>query len=341
MKKILIATTNLGKFQEIASELSDLPFTFLSLNELDKKIATPPEDEPTIEGNAVLKAKYYGKKTGLLTIADDGGLFIKALNNWPGVITARVAKNDTERKKIVLKKMKMKKNRTAIFKAVLAAYDPQNDNLFIASGETKGTILTKSVKKIKTGFAYDPIFYVTSAKKAYAEMTLPEKNKLSHRGKALIKIKLFLIKQHSFRQLLVSIAIIVKDRKMLMTLRRDHRPEFDKKWEFPGGGVDNGENLEQALRREVREETGYNIKILEKLPDPWTAISKKGDYQVFVFIYICKVTSGKFKTSDTETIDHGWFTVSQALKKNLMPLNKKSIQSKDTMKILKKYIKHK
>ena len=83
MRTVLIATTNAGKYRELSSLLRDLPIKTISLNELSEKIPAPDETEETIEGNAILKAKYYAQKSGHITIADDVGLFIDALGGWP------------------------------------------------------------------------------------------------------------------------------------------------------------------------------------------------------------------------------------------------------------------
>ncbi|MFH1292116.1 MAG: RdgB/HAM1 family non-canonical purine NTP pyrophosphatase [bacterium] len=338
MKKILIATSNQGKFKEITSEMSDMPFDFISLQDLPKKIKEPVEDQPTIEENAILKAKYYAKKTGLPSLADDCGLFIDALNGWPGVISARIGTNDDERRANVLSKMNGKTNRKAKFKAVLALFDPNDQNMYLSYGECQGQLLEKENLQGKNGFGYDPIFYVTEKGKTYSEMPIVEKNLISHRGRALANIKFYLIKQYSFKQYIVPLGILVKDRKMLMTKRRDHRLEYNNKWEFPGGGVDNGESIKDNLLREVREETGYSVDVVEQLPEILTETRKKYDYQVFLLPYICKIKSGKLKTSDNETYGHGWFTMAEALKKSLLPLNKKCIQDKNNWAMLKKYI---
>ncbi|OGH72230.1 MAG: non-canonical purine NTP pyrophosphatase, RdgB/HAM1 family [Candidatus Magasanikbacteria bacterium RIFCSPLOWO2_12_FULL_43_12] len=198
MTKILIATTNEGKFVEIKSFLSDLPVKFVSLNDLKTKYREPVENQPTLEGNAILKAKYYAEKTRLISLTDDGGLFIETLNGWPGVKSARVANSKTKRNELVLAKLKgiSWKKRTAEFRAVLAIYDPQIKDLHLTYGETAGHILEKPINS-DNGFGYDPIFYVDKRNMAYAEMSIVKKNSCSHRGKALARMKYFLQKQYS------------------------------------------------------------------------------------------------------------------------------------------------
>ena len=196
MTKILIATTNEGKFREIKSFLGDLPIEFVSLEDLKNKYKEPIEDQPTLEGNAILKAKYYAEKTGLISLADDGGLFIDALKGWPGVKSARIACSNTKRNKLILEKLKNKdwKKRTAQFKLALALFDPLTKDLHLTYGETAGHILEKPIDS-NNGFGYDPIFFVDEKKKAYVEMSVVEKNSCSHRGKALNRMKELLRKQ--------------------------------------------------------------------------------------------------------------------------------------------------
>ena len=104
---------------------------------------------------------------------------------------------------------------------------------------------------------------------------------------------------------------------MLLTMRRDHRLDFDKKWEFAGGAVDGFESVLACVKREIKEETGYTIEPLEQLSGIYggTHNEKKANYRVFMVVYICKIKSGRFQTADAETRDHGWFTIQQALKK--------------------------
>lgn len=91
MRELLIATTNAGKIAEIKAFLSTMPFKLLTLADLPESISAPVEDAGTVSGNALIKARYYAVKTGKLTLADDGGFFIKALNGWPGAEAANIA----------------------------------------------------------------------------------------------------------------------------------------------------------------------------------------------------------------------------------------------------------
>ena len=159
-QKILIATSNFGKYQEMIHLLGDLPFDFLSLSDLSEKIIEPEESGETIEANAILKAKYYGSKTSLITISEDTGLFVEALDGWPGVKAARVGNNDQERRKILLEKMKNlpKSKRHAKFMTCAVCYNPFNQNTFLSFGEVTGEILEKESSVGDNNFGYNPVF---------------------------------------------------------------------------------------------------------------------------------------------------------------------------------------
>lgn len=306
--KVLIATTNQGKFKEIKKFLGDLPFEFLSLNDLKKKIKEPIESGETLEANALLKATYYGEKTGLISLSDDGGIFIKALENYPGVYSARIAKTDKDRRKTILEKMKGVRDRLATFAIVCAIYNPVNQDAYLASGLTEGKITLKETGK--EGFTYDPIFYVNAKKKTYAQMNVEEKNECSHRGKALNKIKYYLQNQFGAKHIVVPVALIIKDGKMLITLRNDpHRPEAHKKWEFPGGICDFGETIETTIVKEAKEEVGLDVEPIKQLSKikvkdhPFPGFS----YQVYLIPVVSKIVgSDKITLNDTEVLDYKW-----------------------------------
>lgn len=189
MRPILIGTNNRHKVKEISDLLRGMPFEVKSLIDFPN-ISSVEENGKTLEENAVLKAKSYGKVTGLLTLADDTGLEVPALNGAPGVISARYAGEhcsyeDNNRK--LLKELTQEKNRKAKFRCVIACYDPVKDFLQVIEGNLEGEIL-ESIRG-NNGFGYDPLFFVPQLEKTLAELSLEEKNRVSHRALALIKVK--------------------------------------------------------------------------------------------------------------------------------------------------------
>jgi len=338
MQKILIATTNIGKFKEITNFFGDLNFKFVNLKDvgLDKVEAEEPFD--TTWENALSKAKFYAKKSGLLTVAEDTAFYVDFIKGKPGVKAKRFASTPEERNSKILKFLKgvPKSKRQAYFETHACVYHPDTDVFAMFPGRVDGIISEESISDFRKGMNYDCIFYYPPLKKNFSELSIAEKNTISHRGKAIVKVGFYLSKQFAFKQIMVPAAIIVKDRKMFFTLRRDTRPAFNNKWEFPGGGVENGEDVTASLIREVKEETGFTIEPLELLQNIWTKTEHKYNYQVFLVIYVCKIKSGKIKIADNETADYGWFTMKEALKLDFLPLNKEIIQQ--SKNILKKYI---
>jgi len=143
----------------------------------------------------VLKATTFGKKAGLLTLAEDTGLEVDALGGRPGVYTARYAPGtDEDRYRKLLNELKdvPEEKRTARFRTVVAIYNPKDDTTKICEGIYEGRIAVEL--KGSNGFGYDPIFYNVELGKTNAEMTREEKNKVSHRGKALRKAKDILLR---------------------------------------------------------------------------------------------------------------------------------------------------
>ena len=188
MKKLLIATRNRGKFPEIVSKLKGLPFEFLDLNDVLLGDYEVEESAMSFEGNAIIKSIIFGKSTELLTLADDSGLEVDALQGRPGVYSARYAPGtDEERYKKLLGELENvpDNERGAQFRCVVAIYDPQGDKVRICEGIYRGKI--KKEPQGSNGFGYDPIFYNEDLKKTNAEMSTEEKNSVSHRGRALKK----------------------------------------------------------------------------------------------------------------------------------------------------------
>ena len=183
--KIVIATHNQDKLKEIQREIDGFKWEVVSLSAFPE-ILEIVEDGKTLVENALIKAREVFKKTGLPTISDDTGLEVDALDGAPGVYTARYAGEDCSYEDNVNKMLKdMHKvpmpNRTAMFKTVMVFKD-ENEEL-IVEGVVKGIISRET--RGEDGFGYDPIFYVPENNKTFAEMTMSEKNKISHRGNAI------------------------------------------------------------------------------------------------------------------------------------------------------------
>ncbi len=336
---ILIATTNPGKFEEITSEFKDLPFTFVSLK--DVKLDTIDLEEPynTTWENALHKAKFFAQKSGLTTISEDTGLFIEGLKGAPGVKAKRFAPTPEEARKKVLDGLQgvPAKQRTAYFETAGVIADPEGLSVHIFTGRLNGLISEKEVGTNRPGMMYETIFFHPASGKHMSEMSTPDKNLISHRGQVATQIKFFLQKQFGFKQIVVPLALIIKDNKLLMLKRRDSRPEFNNKWEFPGGGVEKGEEVENCIKRECLEETGFTVKIEEQLPKVLTHYEAKWNYQVFLMVFICTVEAGELELRDNESSGFGWFTLEEALKEKLLPLNKQLLEDNNT--VLRNYFK--
>ncbi|MBA4321788.1 MAG: non-canonical purine NTP pyrophosphatase, RdgB/HAM1 family [Odoribacter sp.] len=187
--KIVFATNNEHKLTEIMDLLGD-SFTLLSLKDINIR-EDISEDFPTLEGNALFKAKFIHNVTGMNVFADDTGLEIESLNGLPGVHSARFAGADKDfsaNTEKVLILMKGKKNRRARFRSVIALI--LNGSEYFFEGIVQGTIIND--KRGSGGFGYDPIFVPQGEKITLAEMSLNEKNRISHRALAFGKLKLFL-----------------------------------------------------------------------------------------------------------------------------------------------------
>lgn len=328
--KLLIGTTNKDKYKEMKYVLHTLPFDIISLADLDEQYEEPVEDADTLEGNALIKAKYYAQKTGYVTLADDSGLFVDALDGFPGVKSARTGNNADERMDAVLKKLEgvpMEK-RTASFKVTLAVYDPKKDEAFLAYAETKGHMLEEK-QPANNGFGYDPIFLVNEFQKTYDQMTMQEKNAASHRGKALSKTKYYLANQYRPKHAVVTCAVIIDrdTKKILLAKRNDpHNPHFHEKWEFSGGGMEMGESLSGNLIREIQEECGYTVNIEKRLHEigvfDFHNEEKNYSYQVYLIPHLCTIASGDGIPNDEEVLELQWFTLDEIKQLDLIGENK-------------------
>lgn len=199
MLKILYATTNQGKLKEANRVLTDFGLKVLGLKDVTDKIPQDfvvEEKWEDFENNAVLKALNYGEKAQMLTLGEDSGLEIEALDGKPGVFSHRYGKDDGARIQRVLKEMKdvPDQKRNARFVCYLALYDPQKKGVVkVFYGEMIGRIANRV--KGQNGFGYDPIF-INELGKSNAEISSAEKNKISHRGKALQQLKDYFQKEY-------------------------------------------------------------------------------------------------------------------------------------------------
>lgn len=186
MKEIVIASKNKGKIKEIQAAFEHVGVSVISLAEFSE-IPDAVEDGKTFEENALIKAKFYAKLTGKACLADDSGLEVDALQGAPGVYSARYAgetATDAENNaKLVAELQKVNGiGSDARFRCVLAFVDTNGENI-LCNGSCEGRILEK--ERGHGGFGYDPLFYIEELKKSMAEITIEEKNQISHRGVAL------------------------------------------------------------------------------------------------------------------------------------------------------------
>lgn len=188
IQELVIATHNQGKLQEFRELMKELPVHIKCLADFEA-IEEPEETGKTFAANAKLKATYYAKKTGMVCIADDSGLEVQALDGAPGVRSARYAgekATDEENNQLLLHNMKFQVKRTCRFRCALAVVQPDGRVLYETDGSCDGMLLHEPLGT--GGFGYDPLFWSTELHKGMAEATMQEKNKISHRGKAIKKL---------------------------------------------------------------------------------------------------------------------------------------------------------
>lgn len=195
MRELLIATRNQGKIPVLLAALAGVPFKVISLNDTAlPQDFTVEEPGSTYEAHAVIKAFTYGKRADLLTLADDSGLEVDALNGWPGVHSAtHIAGSDIDRLNALLERMKdiPDGSRGAQFRSVIAIYDPSNDKIRFAEGATRGTILQEP--RGTGGHGYDPVFFADEIQKGFGEASFQESFAVSHRARAMAKAREILL----------------------------------------------------------------------------------------------------------------------------------------------------
>lgn len=185
---LVLATTNKNKVIEFQEMVKDLPIDIKSIADFGP-IPECIEDGDTFEENAYKKAIHTAKILGLPAIADDSGLEVDALDGAPGVYSARYAgesASDEDNCKKLLREMKGISNRKAAFQCVLSIAVPSGPALTY-EGKCEGLILEE--KQGESGFGYDPLFYYEPFAKSFAQCNMEEKNRVSHRGKALASLR--------------------------------------------------------------------------------------------------------------------------------------------------------
>jgi len=190
IKTLVLASNNEHKILEIKDMLGD---AYQVLKQAEFNIGPTPETGKSFKENAIIKAREIHKITGLSTLGDDSGLVVEALDGEPGVFSARYSGEDAtdeQNNRKLLRKLEEKKtkNRNARFECVIALIEREDPKkVYTFCGTWKGVILLKH--KGSRGFGYDPLFFDPKIGKSSAELQAKHKNKISHRAKALAKLK--------------------------------------------------------------------------------------------------------------------------------------------------------
>lgn len=185
---LVLATQNRGKQREYAALFHESPMVLKALSEF-KKIPELKEDGATFQEIATTKAQYVSRILGLPALADDSGLAVKALAGAPGIFSARYAgetADDYQNNKKLLEDMGGKEDRRAAFVCCIAIAKPDGD-VMTFTGKCGGIILHEP--EGIDGFGYDPLFYYAPLNRTFAQLTMEEKNRVSHRGQATKKLR--------------------------------------------------------------------------------------------------------------------------------------------------------
>jgi XTP/dITP diphosphohydrolase len=185
MRQLLLATNNQGKIREFRDLLEGIPFQLVAPADLGLQLEVE-ESGSTYQANARLKATAFSRASGLLTLADDSGLEVDALNGEPGLLSSRYAgpgAGDADRVKFMLDKLRgvAREKRTARFRCVIAISPPQGELKYF-EGQCEGIIAFEPSGN--NGFGYDPIFYFPEYAQTMAELPEETKNRISHRARA-------------------------------------------------------------------------------------------------------------------------------------------------------------
>jgi XTP/dITP diphosphohydrolase len=190
---ILIGTANQGKFAEFEALFTELPYQLISLENVEINEVVE-ETGSTFWENAIIKAEHYSKLSGRLTIADDSGLEVDILGGEPGVFSARYAgedATDNQNVNFLLNRLKrFKRPWIARFRCVIAIAHPNLDTRTF-DGICEGEVIPKILGQ--NGFGYDPIFWIHQLNQTLAQLSSEEKNSISHRGLAALKVQEFLL----------------------------------------------------------------------------------------------------------------------------------------------------
>ena len=197
---LLLGTRNPGKIHEIKLILGDLPLELSSLNDFPH-VAVAEENEDTYAGNAIAKARFYARATGLPALADDSGLEVEALGGAPGVISARYAgenATDADRRELLLSELAKtgSSNRHALddrrarFVCAIAVASVDGEVVNLSEGICEGTLTF--APRGTSGFGYDPLFVPDGYTQTFAELSDDVKNRISHRARALLKLRDYL-----------------------------------------------------------------------------------------------------------------------------------------------------
>lgn len=200
MSKVVLASSNSHKLKELQAMLVEFDFELLSLSDVGLAGLDIPEDGDTFEANSLQKAMVVAGLTGYPAIADDSGLMVDHLNGAPGVYSARYAgepRSDKANNAKLIEALRgvPESGRTAKFVTVITLF-VKEDQILTARGEVEGHILFE--ERGSGGFGYDPLFYVQSMDKTFAELSSEEKNAISHRGRAILKLRSLLAEDHNF-----------------------------------------------------------------------------------------------------------------------------------------------
>jgi XTP/dITP diphosphohydrolase len=194
LPSLLLGTRNEGKVREIQTILGDIPWRVRSLQEFES-VGIAPETGETYAENAIAKAQFYARKTGVCALADDSGLEVAALGGAPGVFSARYAganASDADRRVLLLSELSKTGDteRRARFVAVVAIGRAGGEVLNVSEGICEGTIIFSP--RGTGGFGYDPLFVPEGYNQTFAELSDSIKNRISHRAQALLKTRAFL-----------------------------------------------------------------------------------------------------------------------------------------------------